>query len=296
MINIEENWHLLLKRIKQETSLKIIYVIGSNDSGKTTFCRFLAENLAQNFSTVYIDGDPGQSLMGPPTTIGLEQFAQPGDEKPKQHLYFVGSTTPRGHLLQTLVGIKKLTEKAIILGAQRIVVDSCGFVLDQVAREFQFRVIDLIRPHYLIVLHRPDENFRWVSNFKRHPGINLYRLPISPSVIPRTPTERRDYREQKFKTYFESAEPQQLILRGIGFHGRIPDLRNPEKYRHILVALCDAENYVISLGIVQEINLASKNIQIYAPQFDQTKVVFINFGSIYLNTEGQQIIPYDFVI
>lgn len=293
MIDIEQNWNQLLNKIKQETANKIIYIIGSNDSGKSTFCRFLTDNLSINSRTAYIDCDPGQSLIGPPTTIGLELSIQSDHEKRTQYLYYIGSTTPRGHLLQSLAGIKKLTEQAVNLSAQRIILDSSGFVLDQVAREFQFRIVDLIQPDYLIVFHRPDEDFRWVSNFRRHPGINLYRLPVSSSVIPRTPTERRDYREQKFKTYFENAVSQQLVLRGIGFHGRIPDLNNPGKYRNILVALCDAENFVMTLGIVQDINLTNKTILVYAPQFDHTKVVFINFGSIYLSPGGKQIFPYE---
>jgi len=292
MIDIEANWNHLLNKIKPATSLNIIYVIGANDSGKSTFCRFLTDNLSLNSRTAYIDCDPGQSLIGPPTTVGLELSFQPGDKKLKQYLYFVGSTTPRGHLLQSLTGIKKLTEQAVKLDAQRIILDSCGFVLDQVGREFQFRVIDLIQPDYLIALHRPGEDFRWVSNFKRHSRVHLYRLPVSSSVIIRTPNQRRDYREGKFKTYFENAVSQELILRGIGFHGRLPDLRNPEKYRNRLVALCHAENFVITLGTVQEINLSNKKIQVYAPRFDPTKVVFVNFGSIYLSPGGQQIFPY----
>ncbi|MBN1350537.1 AAA family ATPase [candidate division KSB1 bacterium] len=289
MINIEEPWQHLLNKISHEDTPLIVYVIGSNDSGKTTFCKYLAENLSKNFQIAYIDCDPGQSLIGPPTTVGLDLFPQSETENHLQCLYFVGSTTPRGHLLQTITGMKKLTEKAVSLGAQRIILDSCGFVLEQVAREFQFRVIDLIQPDFLIAIHSPDEDFRWVSNFRKHPGIHLYRLPISSSVIARTPPERRQYREVKFKDYFENAVSQELILRGIGFHGKIPDLRNPEMYRNVLVGLCDAENFLISLGIVQEINLAGRKIQIYAPRADLSKVVFIHFGSIYLNSEGQQI-------
>jgi polynucleotide 5'-hydroxyl-kinase GRC3/NOL9 len=293
MINMVEKWQHLLNKLQIETVPKICYVIGSNDSGKSTFCKFLADNLAKYFRTVYIDCDPGQSLIGPPTTVGLEKLFQSGKEKQTQYLYFVGSTTPRGHLLQSLAGIKKLTEKAIDLGAQRIILDSCGFVLDQVAREFQFRTIDLIQPDYLIVLHRPGDDFRWVSNFRRHPRINLDRLSVSSSVIPRTPAERKKYREQKFKNFFENAVSQAMILRGIGFHGRIPDLQNPERHRNRLVALCNAENFVITLGIVQNINLTGKTIQVFAPEFDLTKVVFIHFGSIYLNAEGEQILPHE---
>ena len=205
MIKIEEYWDHLLNEIICEDASKIIYVIGSNDSGKTTLCKFLSENLSKIFLTAYIDCDPGQSFIGPPTTVGLNLFPQADFKKQVEYLYFVGSTTPRGHLLQSLVGIKKLTEKAIKLGARRIILDSCGFILEQVAREFQFRVIDLIQPDFLITIQRPGEDFRWVSNFKRHPRINIYRLPVSPSVIIRSPDQRRDYREQKFKTYFENA-------------------------------------------------------------------------------------------
>jgi len=294
MINIDEKWQHLLDKLKDEAARKIIYVIGSNDSGKSTFCRFLADNLSKDFRaayTAYIDCDPGQSVIGPPTTIGLEKLFQSQNENQNRYLYFVGSTTPKGHLLQSLAGIKKLTEKAVALGSQKIILDSCGFVLDQPAREFQFRVIDLIQPDYLIVLHRLNEDFRWVSNFRRHPKIKVYRLAISQSIIPRTPPDRRVYREEKFKKYFENAESQELILKGIGFFGRIPNLRNPDKYRQLLIALCDAENFVMTLGIVQAIDLANKTLLVYAPKFNHTTVVFLHFGSIYLNSEGKEIFP-----
>jgi polynucleotide 5'-hydroxyl-kinase GRC3/NOL9 len=76
MIDIDQNWKYLLNKIGKEASLKIVYVIGSNDSGKSTFCKFLTDNLVKTFRTVYIDCDPGQSLIGPPTTVGLEQLFQ----------------------------------------------------------------------------------------------------------------------------------------------------------------------------------------------------------------------------
>ncbi len=284
----DERWSPLLYTIKQKPG-GIIYVIGSNDSGKSTLCNWLAENLSKECRTAYIDCDPGQSLIGPPTTVGLQLLFVSEGMKHEPYYYFVGSTTPRGYLLQTLVGIKKLAEKAVSLGAQWIILDSSGFVLDPVAREFQFRVIDLLQPNYLITLFRPEEDFRWVNNFVRHPKISLCPLPISSSVVPRTPADRRAYREEKFKKYFEAAESQELILKGIGFHGRIPNLRNPARYRQLLVALCDADDLLITLGIIEQVDLANNKIQLYAPKFDATKIVFVQFGSLYLNSEGQQL-------
>lgn len=291
MINIDEKWQQLLTKLKTISVTKVIYVIGSNDSGKSTFCRFLYDNLSRDFRTAYIDCDPGQSIIGPPTTIGLAMSVQSEVKDQINYLHFIGSTTPRGHLLPTLTGIKKLTEKAIKLGAQRIILDSCGFVSDKPAREFQFQVIDLLQPDYLIILQRANEIFRWAINFKKNPRIKIHWLPVSPFAIPRTPVERKSYREEKFKKYFRFAEIQELCWKGIGFHGRIPDLRNPEMCRHLLIALCNPENFVITLGIVRGIDLANKILPLHSPKFDQAKVAFIHFGSIYLNDEGKQIFP-----
>ncbi len=117
MIVSDKNWQLLVNKMEKETAGGIIYIIGSNDSGKSTLCRFLGENLSKDFRTAYVDCDPGQSLIGPPTTIGLEPLFPSDNEKPNPYFYFVGSTTPRGHLLQSLAGIKKLSDKAVTIGS-----------------------------------------------------------------------------------------------------------------------------------------------------------------------------------
>lgn len=291
MLVIEQTWQAILDQIRQESQGGIIYVIGANDTGKSTLCHYLAENLAQSHLSAYIDCDPGQSLIGPPTTIGLEIPFHPKNALPSIYLYFVGSTTPRGHLLQTLVGIKKLTEHAQSLGAHWIILDSSGFVLDPVAREFQFRVIDVLQPRFLIVLKHPDSDLRWTHSYKHHPTIRLFQLVPSRAIIPRNPTMRREYRNLKFKSYFATATLHDILLKGISFHGRVPNLKDPSRYRSLLLACCDANNFVIALGIIQSIDLINKKIQIYAPRFEQDQIRFLQFGSIYLSLEGEQIVP-----
>lgn len=289
MIDLAEKWKSLLHSLSDEAMRKVIYVMGVSDSGKTTFCQFLHDNLAQHFRTAYIDCDPGQSIIGPPTTIGLKLSFQSGQNEKTVYLHFIGATTPRGHLLPTLTGIKKLTEKAIHLGAQRIILDSSGFVADKLGQEFQFHTIDLLQPHHLVILQRSNEISRWARSFERNPAIKLQRLPVSPSVVPRTQEERKAYREQRFKNYFSMAEPRELGWRGMSFHGRFLDFHNPEAWQNVVMALGDAENLVLALGIVQEIDLANKIIRFHSPKFDQAKATFIHFGSIYLNIEGQQL-------
>ena len=93
--------------------------------------------LSQQVKTGLLDIDPGQSIVGPPSTAGLILL----DER-NAMLYFpsglsffkttlapdamtfIGSTTPVGHLLQSIVGAKKLLEAAIRFKARRIVINS----------------------------------------------------------------------------------------------------------------------------------------------------------------------------
>ncbi|MDZ7264134.1 MAG: Clp1/GlmU family protein [candidate division KSB1 bacterium] len=291
MISIDERWPQLLEELQQGQVRKIVYVMGANDSGKTTFCRYLQEALAIHFPTAYIDGDPGQSQIGPPTTLGL-QFTLPPPVQPKRcFLRFVGATTPRGHLLPTLAGIRKLTERAIQAGALRIIVDSCGFVLEPPARELHFYLIDMIRPDHLIVFDSTNEVMKWARYFQRIQQLNIHQLPVGPAVTLRSAEERRAYREEKFKNYFASARMQSLRLRGYGFHGRIPDLHRPETFRQRLIAFCDAENWVLGLGLIEAMDWEQRVMKVLAPPFDASRLAFIIFGSIHLNQNGQQIFP-----
>ncbi|MDH7500916.1 MAG: Clp1/GlmU family protein, partial [candidate division NC10 bacterium] len=58
----------------------LLMVVGKADVGKTTFARYLYERLSEHSRKVaYLDGDPGQSTLGPPCTLTLA-LAREGDQ------------------------------------------------------------------------------------------------------------------------------------------------------------------------------------------------------------------------
>ena len=78
-----------------------------------------------------VDADLGQSDIGPPTTVGLGRLCPPVERLADAEvlgLYFVGSTSPQGHLLPTVLGTRMMTEKALRLGLDRVIVDTSGLV------------------------------------------------------------------------------------------------------------------------------------------------------------------------
>jgi polynucleotide 5'-hydroxyl-kinase GRC3/NOL9 len=107
-------------------------VIGAPDTGKTTFARYLFTELCRvKGQSAFLDGDPGQSTLGPPATITLG-LSEPGTTgfppNGKIWRWFIGSTTPAGHMLPLLVGAARLVKAAHSAGIQTIVYDSSGLI------------------------------------------------------------------------------------------------------------------------------------------------------------------------
>jgi polynucleotide 5'-kinase involved in rRNA processing len=58
----------------------ILMVVGASDAGKSTFGRYLFRRLcASSAGVAYLDGDPGQGSLGPPTTMTLA-LAREGED------------------------------------------------------------------------------------------------------------------------------------------------------------------------------------------------------------------------
>ncbi|HOO38493.1 MAG TPA: Clp1/GlmU family protein [Deltaproteobacteria bacterium] len=280
MIVPEESWHDLLGEIEQRKDTTIVYVLGASDRGKTTFCRFILERIRGDLPAAYIDCDPGQSSIGPPATIGLCLYQE---DSVSTFLCFIGSISPKRHLLQSLSGTRKLVEKALAYNARTIIIDSSGYVLDTVAKEFQFQIIDLIRPDYLVAFQREDELEDILLSFAGHTDIKTVRMSVPQAVAIRTTQKRKEYRQERFRSYFKDARLEEVCYSKTGLHGMIGDLRDPAYIGGLLMAMCDQENFVICLGIVRECDPQTKTMYVFAPPFEHKEVRSIQLGSVHLD-------------
>lgn len=202
---------------------RIIFVIGAKDTGKTTLVKELANELFQGgFSVGIIDADVGQSDIGPPTTIGLgtvESVLENLGDAALQHFYFVGSTSPKGHLLSVIVGARKMLDKAHSLGLQKIIFDTTGLVAGQLGRVLKEYKIAAVNPDVIVGLqanHACEHILRLYDSFEK--PIILQITPDS-QCRTRTVTERRHYREMAFQKYFAHAKDIECSLSGIGLFG-----------------------------------------------------------------------------
>ena len=213
-IDTPQSWWELLDPISRTGG--IVLILGVPDTGKSTLAEFLVNELSSRGLRVgLLDGDVGQSRIGPPTTIGL---LLPWEGR--TYLYFTGSTSPRGHLLETAVGMRKLADRAISSGSEVIVADTTGFVHGPAAAHLKFRKIDLLNPTHLIALQRSDEIENIIEPHKDRPGILIHRLPVPTSSRKKTPERRRSHRMEKFREYFRDARSLKLDIKELALCGR----------------------------------------------------------------------------
>lgn len=290
-IVIPKDWEELLKRIKTHGVLNIIMVIGTIDTGKSTLCQFLYQNLStQSGFAALIDSDLGQSTIGPPTTIGLSISKVSSGMLDPTSIRFVGSTSPRAHMLQTIVAVKKLVEKAIAMKARNIVIDTSGFIEGAIGREFKFQKIDLIGPTHVIALEKETECSLLLKNISYRKRTTIFRLKISEDLVKCKSYERRKhYRNERFKSYFENAKLKSLSLGEIGLHGMIPNFMKRQNWENLILGLCDSDNNTISLAITKDIDLSQGLITFISPIKNLEGVRSIQFGSIYISKNGEEL-------
>jgi polynucleotide 5'-hydroxyl-kinase GRC3/NOL9 len=185
-----------------------VVLLGASDSGKTTLARILTERCRAAGRTVgLVDGDVGQSSLGPPTTVGLAMF--PPNDPLSPHaspltLQFVGSTSPPGHFLPLILGTQDLVRRAIAQGAEIVLVDTTGLILGSVAASLKWHKLIALQPRHVLALQRAEELEPILRLVQGQAALVVHRLPISSRITRRSHAARRAFREERFREYFAS--------------------------------------------------------------------------------------------
>ncbi|WP_342678707.1 Clp1/GlmU family protein [Methanofollis sp. UBA420] len=230
MIVPTPEWEGLVHDLEGTDRPGTVFLLGASDCGKTTLARWISTQMRD---VAYIDGDPGQSVLGPPGTLGLEL------PDGRVRLRFTGAFSPSHALLATLVSLRRLLDAAVAEGPEVVLVDSCGYIWGDGGVEFQRRSIEILKPDAIVAIGRQAEIGRILAPF---PAIQVHRLPPAPAARRRSQGERRRYRAERFARHMEGAEK---IVVGPGVH-RIGHAPTPGHF----AALLDADGWVLTAGTV----------------------------------------------
>ena len=231
-----------------------VFVVGGVDSGKTTFTIRLANaGIQAGHAVAIVDADLGQSTIGPPGTVGLkiartlEDLSEP---LAPDAMSFVGSMSPRGHVLPLVTGSAKLVMRAIELGARLIIVDTSGLIDGVAGQMLKLTKAELCRPHRAVALAHGGELEPIVGVLRRFLSLEVDELGVHPDIRVRTVTERAAHREQRLAAFL-GPEVYRWRVKPTVFLPTLPPMFEHAELDGLLVGVDDGEGNCLGLGILE---------------------------------------------
>ncbi|MFQ5808929.1 MAG: Clp1/GlmU family protein [Armatimonadota bacterium] len=220
-IDCPKDWQRTADGVAREGGVTV--VLGGVDTGKSTLCRYVAHCcVTQGRTTAILDADLGQSWIGPPTTIGfalVEGGAAAEAGLDPAGMWFVGATSPRGHMLQTAVGVRRMSDAARRAGADATIVDTSGWIDGPAARALKEAKIALLRPRHIIGIQTEDEVRHLIAPHQHREGVSVHTVRTSRRVRPRDMERRRQHREAQLRDYFGGGQELALPLDRVALLG-----------------------------------------------------------------------------
>jgi polynucleotide 5'-hydroxyl-kinase GRC3/NOL9 len=269
-----------------------VLVIGDTDTGKSTFARYLCDHLGKKGVRVAtLDGDPGQSALGPPTTMTLALAPASSPQKDDVSLFFngqiwrwfVGDISPGRHLLNVLTGAARLVQAGYEAGAEIIVYDTTGFISPvSGGTALKLALIDLLRPTVVFAIQRHFELESLLPSLRRSRRVRVVDLKPCAAVARRISATRQAYRAAQYARYFDSAHPLQINTH------RSVILPTARLFPQRLVALENGEGFTLGLGIVLEHDRSKNDIVLQTPLASLDDVDVLHPGDVIVDPETFQ--------
>lgn len=272
----------------------IAMALGEPDTGKSSFVFWLARRAAElGLRPWVVDADVGQSEIGPPGTIACAPI--PADlpsnanaQKPALPLqaaamFFVGSTSPKGHLLPMVTGTVRAVEDAWQKGANLVVVNTTGYVREPPAVAMKIAKIDAVRPHALLVFGALSSVAPILHpyRFMRRPRIHM--CPSSPALEHRTPAQRDAAREQNWRSYFAPGLRRKVMLSEIGLSGMEPEAFHLRDLRGRVVGLFAPSGACRAVGII--IRQREDSVEVFTPLAGDVPIARLHLGDVELSPD-----------
>ncbi|MCS7103549.1 MAG: polynucleotide 5'-hydroxyl-kinase, partial [Candidatus Korarchaeum sp.] len=148
---IPEWWDSIL----DELAGKLVIFIGRTDSGKSSSILYLSNKLLSRGERVsLVDCDIGQSDLGPPGVIAsanLERQIYQVKMLEPEFMYFLGDKSPKGHLLQMLIGVQEAVRS---VRERTTLVNTTGFVDGAAARTLKRCKLEILQPDLTVFIEK----------------------------------------------------------------------------------------------------------------------------------------------
>lgn len=198
----------------------VVVVMGEADSGKTSFCTYLANKaLRKKRKVALVDADLGQSDIGPPSTIGFCRLTAPTRDPfllRAETAYFIGTTTPSRALNEVVDKLAKMKDESLGKAVDFLVINTDGWILGEEAVQYKLRLVKRIAPNMVVGIQQQKELTPILTALKVIKVISVE----SPLAIKKRDREKRKIlRELSYKKYLKGAKVQSFPLSWVRVEG-----------------------------------------------------------------------------
>lgn len=273
----------------------VVFLLGAIDTGKTTFAvELLSRAVAGGVPSALVDADIGQSTVGPPTTVGLKlctAMTEVSKEtvRDADGLGFVGSISPRGHLLSLVTATAKMTSRAREAGCRLIVVDTTGFLSGINAQALKFFKMELVRPDVVVGFQRGGELDPILGIARRFTPAEVMELPVVSEVEERSVDERGAFRELRFASYFAAGASRWRVKPTV-FMPTLPPDFDLALLDGLVVGMEDGTGCCVGIGIL-EFDPGDEVLRMASPVSQGVRG--LRLGSLRIDAQGRSKGPVD---
>jgi polynucleotide 5'-hydroxyl-kinase GRC3/NOL9 len=198
-----------LQKIQSKPIMAI--VLGTADSGKTSFCTYLINKLIEKKDKVAIlDGDLGQSDIGPPCTVAYAFVTKPLTDLfnlEAKNAFFVGITSPSTATNKVIDGLTTLKKEVLNSNPNYVIVNTDGWTEGEEAANYKIQLVKKLNPEIIFCIQQKDELATVLNSLKDFKTVTVE----SPSTIrQRSREKRRSLRELGYIKYLRNAKVQSI--------------------------------------------------------------------------------------
>ena len=265
-----------------------VFLLGGIDTGKTTFgIELLSRAVKAGIPSAIVDADISQSTVGPPTTVGLKVCTDLPEVNRDalavaDALGFVGSLTPREHLLALVASTAKLVTRARREGCKLIVVDTTGFVSGIYGQNLKFFKMDAVEPNFVVAFEHGGELEPVVGIAQRFTEAEVFEADVEAAVETRTVEERMMFRERQFAAYFEGTS--RWRVKPTVFMPTLPPDFDLVRLEGLVVGMEDGNGSCVGIGVL-EYDTEESILRMSSPVTEGVKG--LRLGSVRIDTSGR---------
>ena len=203
-----------------ENKRTTVMVLGTADSGKSSFCTYLINKaLSEKRKVAVLDGDLGQSDIGPPSAIAYTVVSKPITDLfnlQARNAYFIGETSAGNVTDEMIRGLSLLKSEIAARELEFLVINTDGWTEGECAADYKLKIIEELNPDLVFFVQQKDELAPILNCVSE-----LRKITVeSPSAIRQRDREKRkSLRELGYKKYLRNPKVQSLSLSWVKVEG-----------------------------------------------------------------------------